>query len=528
MNGCTTNKKKENKMHIVTKPNLHRFAIALSMALMVAFTATDLAQAQRIVNVSQGVGTLNQAIDSDTTETGARVDSNTVYVLERGGLYLLTGSIEHRGYHLSIVAEDGEGERPRLIPAVGDGGEASRPFRPRGDLTLKGLYITGQDELGGLTTRMVRISENDVTIRIDDCFMEKDGQTVFRVDGTGTRIFLTNSIVGNIGVTSSPDNGRVLDDRGNQIDTLVFENNTFYNITSQIIRDAGGLINYAKFTQNTVVNAGKGTALEFGPVLEGIMEDNLIINASVYGYPENEDPEYIVDVDSLTQTEVDSLGEQSFIASHNNIFTSAEVLEALPDTVMPAITFNGPAQAFIDAQGSGDTFISEDVTFTNAPALPTTVVTEYYSGAAGTTEFDTSNEPFDFGYADTFTSYTAGKWGQALGSIIWHPGMTVGIEDEFDADQPDGFSLNGNYPNPFNPSTNISINLPSAADVVVEVYNVLGQKVMALPVQKMAAGSNQLLSIDASGLTSGMYIYRVTATTGNKVMTSTGKMTLIK
>lgn len=515
-------------MQIVTKKTLLRVTVALSLTFVLVLLAGNQVYAQRTVNVSPGVGTLNTAIDSDTTETGARVDSSTVYVLEKGGYYLLTGSIEHRGYHLSIVAGEGDGERPKLVPAVADGGESSRPFRPRGDLTLKGLYFTGEDELGGLTTRMVRVSENDVTIRIDDCFMEKDGQAGFRIDGTGTRIFLTNSIVANVGITSSPDNGRVLDDRGNQIDTLWFENNTFYNITAQIIRDAGGLINYANFSQNTVVNVGRGTTVEFGPVLEGVMENNLIIDASIYGYRESADTEYIVDVDSLTQTEVDSLGAQSFRASHNNIFTSAAILEAQPDTIMQAVLFTPTVEAFVNEQGSEASFISEDVTFTNGPASAATVVTEFYAGAAGTTEFDTNGEPFDFGYSSSFTSYGAGKWGQALGSIVWHPGMVVGIEDEVISESPDGFQLNGNYPNPFNPSTNISINLPSAASVVVEVFNTVGQKVMTLPAQQMAAGLNQSLRIDAAGLTSGMYIYRVTAVSGARLMTSTGKMTLIK
>lgn len=514
-------------MQIVTNVKLSRVAITLCAAFMLTFFAGNSAYAQRTVNVSPGVGTLNTAIDSDTTETGARVDSNTVYVLERGGTYLLEGSIEHRDYHLTIVAADGDGERPMLIPAVADGGASDRPFRPRGDLTLKGLYITGEDELGGLTTRIIRVSENDVTITIDDCHLDKDGQTAFRIDGTGTRIFLKNSIVSNIGTTSSADNGRALDDRGNQIDTLWFENNTFYNLTAQIIRDAGGLINYANFSQNTVYNTGKGTALEFGPVLEGVMSDNILINAAFYGYVGDE-PEYVVDVDSLTQTEVDSLGAQSFMASNNNIFLSSEISDAYPDTVSAPVTFTAAAQAFVDEAGTSSTFISEDVAFTSAPGLPTTIMTEFYSGTAGTTEFDVAGEPFDFGYVATFDSYTAGKYGQPLGSIVWHPGVTVGIEDEVLSENPNGFKLNGNYPNPFNPSTSISFDLAEASDVSVEIFNMIGQKVMSIPVQRLAAGSNQNLRVEAGSLTSGIYIYRVTAKSGNTITSNTGRMTLIK
>ncbi|PJF20410.1 MAG: hypothetical protein CUN56_16315, partial [Phototrophicales bacterium] len=88
--------------YVLTLRLLFAFAIAA-----LVFSSTVFAQ--RTVNVTPGFGTLNEAIDGDTTATGARVDSNTVYVLERDGIYILDGTIEHRGYHLQIVAADGDG-----------------------------------------------------------------------------------------------------------------------------------------------------------------------------------------------------------------------------------------------------------------------------------------------------------------------------------------------------------------------------------------------------------------------------------
>ena len=113
----------------------------LFLVLSISFFATaGGALAQRTVEVMQGFGTLNDAINADTTETGARVDSNTVYVLERGGIYLLNGSIENR-FPLTIVAADGEGERPVLQPGVNDGGTSSRPVSPASrHYTARALY----------------------------------------------------------------------------------------------------------------------------------------------------------------------------------------------------------------------------------------------------------------------------------------------------------------------------------------------------------------------------------------------------
>ena len=121
----------------LTRGSLAGFATML--LIMAGFTTS--AFAQRTVEVDQGVGTLNMAIDGDTTDTGARVDSNTVYVLQKDGIYLLNGSIENR-FPLTIVAADGEGARPVIRPGNVDGGSSSRPFRPRGDLHVRGVYVT--------------------------------------------------------------------------------------------------------------------------------------------------------------------------------------------------------------------------------------------------------------------------------------------------------------------------------------------------------------------------------------------------
>lgn len=81
------------------------------------------------------------------------------------------------------------------------------------------------------------------------------------------------------------------------------------------------------------------------------------------------------------------------------------------------------------------------------------------------------------------------------------------------ANLPTGFELGQNYPNPFNMSTNISFNLPSSGHVTLDVYNLLGQKVVTLADDQYPAG---MVTInwdgrDKSGdeLASGTYFYRV-------------------
>ena len=85
------------------------------------------------------------------------------------------------------------------------------------------------------------------------------------------------------------------------------------------------------------------------------------------------------------------------------------------------------------------------------------------------------------------------------------------------------FRLNQNYPNPFNPSTTITYALPEQTDVRLEVFAISGQRVTVLVDEVQQAGQHRV-SFDASGLASGVYLYRLQAGTFIK----TQRMVLIK
>ena len=88
--------------------------------------------------------------------------------------------------------------------------------------------------------------------------------------------------------------------------------------------------------------------------------------------------------------------------------------------------------------------------------------------------------------------------------------------------------LNPNYPNPFNPETNISFDMPQAGPARLDIYNVKGQLVKTLFDGTAAFGRNSMIwnGTDNSGsaVTSGVYFYRLT-TTGHS---ETRKMMLMK
>jgi hypothetical protein len=88
--------------------------------------------------------------------------------------------------------------------------------------------------------------------------------------------------------------------------------------------------------------------------------------------------------------------------------------------------------------------------------------------------------------------------------------------------------LNGNYPNPFNPTTNIQFDLPQSATVSIQVMDLRGRQVMSVPAEFFSAGLNQTISINAGNLTSGLYLYRVVAQGQTKTSIQVGSMTLLK
>jgi photosystem II stability/assembly factor-like uncharacterized protein len=94
---------------------------------------------------------------------------------------------------------------------------------------------------------------------------------------------------------------------------------------------------------------------------------------------------------------------------------------------------------------------------------------------------------------------------------------------------PENFELFQNFPNPFNPVTNIGYELPVASEVILIVYDVVGKEIALLVNEKQNPGKyNFQLSIDDYHLTSGVYFYQLSATGGKDKFIQTKKMILLK
>lgn len=93
---------------------------------------------------------------------------------------------------------------------------------------------------------------------------------------------------------------------------------------------------------------------------------------------------------------------------------------------------------------------------------------------------------------------------------------------------PDVFALHNNYPNPFNPVTNIRYDIPVASDVRIDIYNIAGEKVRTLVSREHQPGRYKIqwnaTNEFGSPVATGMYIYKIHA----KDFVSVKKLLLMK
>lgn len=97
-------------------------------------------------------------------------------------------------------------------------------------------------------------------------------------------------------------------------------------------------------------------------------------------------------------------------------------------------------------------------------------------------------------------------------------------------DVPTEYMLMQSYPNPFNPTTTINYQLPTANHVTLKVYDVLGREVATLVDENKTAGSYQA-TFDGSRFASGVYFYRIEVedpVSGTGTFTAVKKFVLMK
>jgi hypothetical protein len=388
---------------------------------------------QRRVRVPEGFGTLNEVIRTDTVANGARRDVNTIYVLKRGGVYVLSGTVLATGFTLRLEAEDGDGPRPYVLMGFLTGGtQVEECFSVFNGARFSSIHFSAIDEVNTYVARVVSVDAPNSKIEFFDCIVDGSGQTLMRLNSSGAKIYMHNCTVSRMGRPSNPDNGRVIDDRGNQVDSLVIENNTWYNITSRVIRDGGAEINYVNINQNTFANVGQRFAA-IGAVNKFYFNNNIVVNPRYEG-------------NSTTSTtvslEFSLVGENPIVnLDYNNIYYDQAILSAWATlstggNVRLAPPFVSPANQSTFTNSLG--IIQSPINFTNAPVPPTeillvsgqssgsTVPDWDMSGALDVLPWQLNEISYhNFSYPTSEPSYVGSTSGEPLGDLRWFNGFEI-------------------------------------------------------------------------------------------------------
>lgn len=120
--------------------------------------------------------------------------------------------------------------------------------------------------------------------------------------------------------------------------------------------------------------------------------------------------------------------------------------------------------------------------------------------------------------------------GMKLFTFIYKAEFTVDVNQ--DTQPLEKFYLYNNYPNPFNPSTQIKFNIPEHSIVTLKVYNILGKEIATLLDKEMSPGNYSINweAKESNGLLlpSGVYLIRFNAKSSNAHYTQYIKSVLLK
>ncbi len=509
------------------------FLTLVFSALLLATTA----QAQTVKRIPASANpsnltNLTQAIMGDTIAGGARADVNTIYELDRGGVYIVTGSlVNNTSWDLQIRATGNPAlPRPAILRVPNASGNYPVFLNLTGNVYFEGIHFIGQrGPLEEYDFGTFRFGGDGTRIVIKDCIIEKDRGSAIQVRGTNQKYYIENSIFRNHGNRRiRQGNGRAFDSRSFPVDTLIIRNTLMHNLADRVLRTQGGEpINYLELDHNTIFNViGRHGCIQLGKVKRAIITNNIFMNPLMIGttpflteeqlQPDKE-KHFVISLDTI-------LPETNLTMASNNIFFTEDVVNywASNDSVSaPGILSALVLQAL--GNNAADAFFTEVIELNNIPPNITQFVIDQYANPAATDMFDIMVEDvtlagtafdngnlFNFANADycyngAFFSARAATDGRYIGSRF-HCSELISSTSRL--------SINNQLalqaaPNPAYDITTFRYNITRPGNVRLTVYDLLGRIVTTLVNENQPAGEYVINWNIHNNLKKGLHIVRL-------------------
>lgn len=484
-------------------------------------------------NVGDYNNVLYDAILADTT--GREENPNTIYLLKRNHIYP-QGKIITNYFHLQIQGEDGDGYLPEIAVGLKTDGTTGNDFIDAyGDVTLKNVYFNGSEGGGAYLHRMIEMRAPNGRFVLDGVAMTGDNSGAVVLKADSLKVYVRNCVMGDMGYRYVMNgNGRFIEIRGEApfVDTLIIENCLTYNLSDRVIRNEGSILNYCKIDHLTALNTvGRNGGIELSKARKASVTNCVLANVISIGHSDIHAAEQQQADHHFAAITLDTLfAGQEIVVRNNNIYWDKAIKDAwaLYDTVEAPNYICATTKAAIGDANIATAYFDEPLVFNNVCGNLASFVANYYAdptnenlpdawcvGGAGETGL--YYDEIDVSYANSYVSYTADDDGKPVGCQLNF--NFVGILDH-SASSSMKVSC---YPNPFKNITTLKVNLESASDVVIRVYNITGAQLFESASQYYNSGIQEI-TFDAGYLQSGQYFYQLETNEG----TFGGKMIIIK
>ncbi len=541
-----------------------KFTLTVINCLIILLLGTSglLAQQADTVTVT-GTGTngsimpgdLYRFIDSDTLQNGQRSNPNRFYRLERGKVYVVTGTMYFR-YNVNLIADDDNPASPTRPPMLVNGrlSDGSNNqilialMKNNSGFLFKNIFFQGvtTDKREEDDNNAISLGGDSIRLEVDKCVFNALGANCIVMWGKGNKLFIKNNHFRNL-VRAHPFKGQLIVNSGALYqDSLVMTNNTSFNNNSYFWAPLAAVIKYERVEHNTLFSSVVNVF--YSPwMLNSEIKSNLFYGMLAYGQKQTEVDggwydfnKSLSSIISLNKASAYQIGLHGYtekarkVSINNNTYFWPQAIKDnwLTQGLISSDLWMNTRTAGYFADKTNYPNLSESNNMSVNPnfnaAMEKTVMdsliywvnnmrnnnrSTYRNYNIGSTNLLLPTWPLPENLAYTNTALmTAGHDGLPVGDLNWFPTAKAQWEAMQNA-TPNAISnphelgdLNlSNYPNPVIDYTTFQFSLSKSANSSLNIISIDGKQVATIVDSRLNEGTHTF-QYDASKLKQGVYI----------------------